>query len=70
MEDFDLTRRIDMLLGGVRAAIRKADEAFRPDPDAALYVGTDDGRINLADLLAWHPRAWTRGLRAPRQHPV
>ena len=48
-KDSDSTRRIDILLGGVRAAIRKADEAFRPDPDAALYVGTDDGRINLAD---------------------
>ena len=63
-KDSDSTRRIDILLGGVRAAIRKADEAFRPDPDAALYVGTDDGRINLADLLG----PW--GLRAPRQHPV
>ena len=35
-KDSDSTRRIDILLGGVRAAIRKADEAFRPDPDAAV----------------------------------
>ncbi len=57
----DSTRRIDILLGGVRAAIRRADEAFRPDPDAALYVGTDDGRINLADLLALAPAGMDPG---------
>lgn len=60
-KDSDSTRRIDILLGGVRAAIRKADEAFRPDPDAALYVGTDDGRINLADLLALAPTGMDPG---------
>ena len=54
-KDSDSTQRIDILLGGVRAAIRKADGAFRPDPKATLYVGTDDGRINLADLLALTP---------------
>lgn len=60
-KDSDSTRRIDILLGGVHAAIRKADEAFRPDPDAALYVGTDDGRINLADLLALAPTGMDPG---------
>lgn len=53
--------RVDGLLGGVRAAIRRADGAFRPDTKATLYVGTDDGCINLADLLALTPAGMDPG---------